>query len=240
MKLGVMQPYFLPYIGYISLIKHTDMFILLDEVQFIRHGWIERNRILKPTEGWQYIQAPLQKYHQKDLIKNVQINNDIDWKRKILSQIEHYKKGAPYYRDAVDLLKNIFSEKYSTIVELNNNSLRSICEYLSIKNDIRVFSEMNLSIEPVSEPDDWALNISKALHADEYWNPTGGASFFKKEKYDNANIILKFHENILAEYPQKKDRTFEPWLSILDIIMYNSPDRINQMLDNYRNYSEIN
>ena len=235
MKLGIMQPYFLPYIGYISLIKHTDMFILLDEVQFIRHGWIERNRILKPTEGWQYIQVPLQMYHQKDLIKNIRINNEIDWERKILSQIGHYKKKAPYYYHAIDLLKNIFSRKYSTIVELNNYALNCVCDYLFINKDIRVFSEMNLSIEPVSEPDDWALNISKALNAGEYWNPSGGVSISNKEKYDRANIILKFHETVMERYPQKANTTFEPWLSILDVIMHNTPDRINQMLDNYKN-----
>ena len=201
MKLGIMQPYFLPYIRYFSLIKHTDMFILLDEVQYIRHGWIERNRILKPTESWQYIQIPLQKHLQKDLIKDIQINNEIDWEKKILSQVEHYKKKAPYYRHTVDLLKNIFSGKYSTIVELNNDGLHSVCDYLSIKMDIRIFSEMNLSIEPVLEPDDWALNISKALNADEYWNPFGGESIFCKEKYDKANIILKIHEIVMEEYP---------------------------------------
>ena len=71
MKLGIMQPYFAPYLGYISLIKHTDEFILFDTVQFIRHGWIERNRILKPGGGWQYIAIPLVKHSQKTLICDI-------------------------------------------------------------------------------------------------------------------------------------------------------------------------
>lgn len=75
MKLGIMQPYFLPYLGYISLIKNTDKFILFDTVQFIRHGWIERNRILKQTGGWQYIQIPLEKKQMSTVIKDVKINN---------------------------------------------------------------------------------------------------------------------------------------------------------------------
>jgi len=236
MKLGIMQPYFLPYIGYISLVKHTDMFVLLDEVQFIRHGWIERNRILKPAEGWQYIQVPLKKRHQSDLIKNIKINNDIDWERKILAQIEHYKKKAPYYRRAVDLLENIFSKKYTSIVALNHEALHSVCDYLSIKKDIRIYSEMNLSIGPLVEPDDWALNISKALNADEYRNLPGGKSIFNREKFDKANITLNFHQIAMDEYPQKANTTFEPNLSILDVIMYNSPEKINQMLDNYKHF----
>jgi len=233
MKAGIMQPYFLPYIGYISLIKHTDKFILLDEVQFIRHGWIERNRILKPNEGWQYIQVPLQKHHQVDLIKNIEINNDTEWEKKILAQIEHYKKKAPYYRQTFDLLQNIFSKKYTSIVELNKYSLQSVCEYLSIKTEIQVFSEMNLSIEPVLEADDWALNISKALNADEYINPPGGVSIFNKEKYEKANIALKFLKIEMKEYLQKSYPTFEPGLSILDVLMFNSVEEVNDLLDRY-------
>ena len=233
MKLGIMQPYFLPYIGYISLIKHTDMFILLDEVQFIRHGWIERNRILKPTEGWQYIQVPLQKHTQTELIKNIKINNDLNWGKKILSQIEHYKKKAPYYRRVVDLLKEIFSKQYTTIVELNKDSLNAICDYLSIKKDIHVFSEMGLTIDPISEPDEWALNISKALHANEYRNPHGGVSIFNKEKYDRANIALVFQEVKAEEYLQKTNQPFIPNLSILDVLMFNLPETANLMLDNF-------
>jgi len=233
MRLGIMQPYFLPYIGYISLIKHTDMFILLDEVQFIRHGWIERNRILKPTTGWQYIQVPLQKHSHTESIKNIQINNNLDWRKRILAQNEHYKKKAPYYRRVVDLLKEIFSKEYTTIVELNKDALNTICDYLSIKKDIRVYSEMGLTIEPVSGPDEWALNISKALQANEYRNPPGGISIFRKEKYDRANIALVFHKVKAEEYSQKNNQPFIPHLSILDVMMFNSIERTNELLMQY-------
>ena len=86
-KIGIMQPYFFPYLGYISLIKHTDEFMLFDPVQFIRHGWIERNRILKPGEGWQYIQVPLQKHSLTTDIKDIKIDNTQNWRVKLLSQL---------------------------------------------------------------------------------------------------------------------------------------------------------
>ena len=91
MKVAIMQPYFFPYLGYFGLINHTEKFILFDTVQFIRHGWIERNRILKPMEDWQYIAVPLKKHSQKTLIKDIEINNSIDWKNKIFAQLTHYK-----------------------------------------------------------------------------------------------------------------------------------------------------
>ena len=233
MKLGIMQPYFLPYLGYISLIKHTDMFILLDEVQFIRHGWIERNRILKPDKDWQYIQVPLQKHTQTAVIKDIKINNEIEWEKKIFAQIEHYKKKALYYRKVVDLLKNIFSKKHATIAELNQDALHAVCDYLSVKNDIRIYSEMGLTIDPVFESDEWALNISKAMNASEYRNPPGGVSIFHKEKYEKENIALVFHELNLEEYSQNTNHDFIPGLSILDVMMFNTPEKISQMLDNF-------
>ena len=233
MKLAIMQPYFLPYLGYFSLIKHTDEFILLDTVQFIRHGWIERNRILKPSDGWQYIMVSLKKHSRETLIKDIEINNEQQWKEKILAQLQHYKKQAPYFSNVIDILNEIFSKEYATIVDLNLASLKTVCNYLGINTPIQVFSLMNIDIEPANAPDEWALNICKALgNVDEYWNPPGGQSFFDRKKYENAGINLKFHSAILTDYDQKRN-VFEPWLSTIDVMMFNSEEEINKMLDNY-------
>lgn len=234
MKLAIMQPYFMPYIGYFSLIKHTDKFILFDTVQFIRHGWIERNRILKQNGGWQYIQVPIIKKDGRDtLIKDILINNKENWKAKILAQLQHYKKIAPFYFKTIQLLNDIFSYEYDDIVSLNRTSLRMVCEYLGINRDIEVFSKMNLDIKPAEAPDEWALNICAAIDgADEYWNPPGGMSFFDRSKYEKAGIKLFFQEMCENSYIQKQDN-FEPNLSIIDVLMFNSVEKVNQMLDDY-------
>lgn len=233
MKLGIMQPYFMPYLGYISLIKHTDMFILFDTVQFIRHGWIERNRILKPNDGWQYIQVPLVKFSQSTKIKDVKINNEIDWRNRILAQLQHYRKKAPYYNEVIDLLNDIFQNQYDDIVSLNYVSLKKVCEYLNISTPIHIFSDMNLEIEPALAPDEWALNICKAIpDATEYWNPPGGMDFFDRSKYDVANIKLFFQQMNLEPYNQRRE-VCELGLSIIDVMMFNSKEEINVMLDNF-------
>lgn len=234
MRLGIMQPYFFPYIGYISLIKHTDMFILLDTVQFIRHGWIERNRMLNPNDEWQYISVPLKKYHQKDQIQNVCINNHLKWKEKILAQLGHYKK-APYYNNVIDILHQVFDKEYDDIVTLNKVCLEKVCEYLKIPCEIRVFSKMNLNIEDVGNPDEWALNICKAIPlVTEYWNPPGGISFFDPTKFEKEDISLKFLKINLNSYPQRRGkRPFVADLSILDVMMFNSIKEIHHMLDDY-------
>ncbi|MEO5949569.1 MAG: WbqC family protein [Candidatus Saccharimonas sp.] len=228
-----MQPYFFPYIGYFSLIKHTDEFIIFDTVQFIRHGWIERNRILKQGGGWIYIKVPLKKFERETLIKNVEIDNLQDWKAKINAQLQMYKKTAPFYQETNELIDEIFKSDYTDIVSLNRVTLEKVCEYLGIKARISVYSDMDLEIDTPNAPDEWALNICKALgDVSEYWNQPGGMTFFDKTKYDKAGIDLRFIRVNLEEYDQKQP-IFEPGLSIIDVLMFNSPDKINEMIDNY-------
>lgn len=235
MKLGIMQPYFMPYLGYFSLIKHTDRFILFDTVQFIRHGWIERNRILKQDGTWQYFQVPIVKPDGRDTkIKDVRINNDTDWKSRIIGQLQHYKKRAPFYKDTIDLLNDVFSRSFDDIVTLNQVSLEKVCECLGFRKNIEVFSKMGLKVEDALAPDEWALNICKAIEgADEYWNPIGGLSFFDRTKYEKADIKICFQEMVLTPYRQLGNE-FEPGLSIIDVMMFNTPEAINQMLDDFK------
>lgn len=228
-----MQPYFFPYIGYFSLISHADMFILLDTVQFIRHGWIDRNRILKPNEGWQYIRMPLRKHSRYTIIKDIIINNDHDWGERIISQVQHYRKIAPYFNETICLLENAFKNKSSNIVEQNKMLLKIVCDYLCIKTPIDIFSEMKLIIEKVNSPDEWALNICKTIDGvTEYWNPPGGINFFDRTKYTSRGIKINFQKVRLPVYDQKSE-LFEAGLSIIDVIMFNPIDRIRRMLDDY-------
>jgi hypothetical protein len=230
-KVAIMQPYFLPYLAYFSLIKHTDQFVLFDPVQFIRHGWIERNRILKQNGGWIYVKVPLVKHSRETLIKDIKINNEINWQDKILAQLIVYKKKAPYYAQVNALLKELFNEEYKSITDINKKAIELVCDYLEIPCNIQVFSAMNLEIEKPNAADEWALNICKAMEeVTEYWNPKGGEKFFSKEKYLKEGIDLKFLH--LKEWQYKQfNSDFEPGLSIIDTMMFNSPSEINQMLN---------
>ena len=238
MKVAIMQPYFLPYLGYFSLIKHTKKFILFDTVQFIRHGWIERNRILKPNEGWQYINVPLRKHIQSTLIKDIRIDNSLNWKEKMLAQLMHYKKKAPFYNETINVLKSVLELDIDEITNLDYCLLREICKYLGINFDCEIFSQMNIKIESVKAPDEWALNICKSLNGvDEYWNPIGGLEFFDRNKYEKAGIKIKFLEHNLPFYSQRRGiENFENGLSIIDVMMFNDNDAVNEMLDDYELY----
>lgn len=233
MKIGIMQPYFFPYIGYFCLIKYVDEFMLFDPTQFIKHGWIERNRIIKPNGGWQYIAVPLIKHSHTEIIKNIKINNNDDWKDLVIRQLAHYKSKAKYFEETINVIKKGLDIETDSIVDLNRNVIAEVCKYLGIKTKITVFSELNLKIETPQAPDEWALNICRALkEVKEYINPPGGVGFFDKKKYDKYGLGLRFLSCKITPYVQKIGY-FEPGLSIIDVMMYNSVEDINKMLDDY-------
>lgn len=233
MKIGIMQPYFFPYIGYFSLMNAMDEFILFDTVQFIRHGWIERNRILSPVDGWQYVAVPLERHSRSTQISAIRINNNLAWKTKLLRQLEHYKKRAPHYESTIRIITNALEINTDNIVNLNKHILETICLYLGIDTKISVYSSMNLKIANVTSPDEWALNICNAVgNVDEYWNPEGGLEFFDCKKYLDKGINIKFLKMRDVPYSQFRP-TYESFLSIIDVLMFNSVDEIRVMLGEY-------
>ncbi len=233
MKLAIMQPYFFPYLGYFGLIRNTDSWIVFDTPQFIYHGWIARNRILDSKEGWQYINAPLRKHSRNTAIRDIQIRSEEKWKDKIFAKLTTYKKIAPYYTNISNLIHDIFEFDNDSIVKMNCHIIKNICSYLQIEWNYSIFSEMNIDIEKPSSPDEWALNICKNIgYVNEYWNLPGGKSFFDRKKYSDNNINLKFYNQILKPYYQKRNH-FEAGLSIIDVLMFNSVIEINLMFKNY-------
>ena len=182
MKLGIMQPYFFPYIGYFSLIKYVDRFVFFDTPQYISHGWVNRNRILKQDGTANYFIVPIKKTSHLTPINKVFVNNDIQWKEKIYGQLSVYKRKAPYYAHVMAVIKNILDKPWENLSALNICGIKEICKFLSISTPFDIFSQMDLEIGDVSASDEWALNITKAMGYDVYVNPPGGMSFFDREK----------------------------------------------------------
>ncbi|MGM0477966.1 MAG: WbqC family protein [Bacteroidota bacterium] len=222
MKLGIMQPYFLPYIGYFSLIDHVDHFILFDTPQFIRHGWIERNRVISSQGRPMYIKVPLVKKPRDTSIAEMNINQSVNWKEKIIAQINAYKKARNFH-SVKSLLLEALEYSGSSITQLNYHSLSVISNYLDIKTQISIWSDMNVEIKKANEPDEWALNITKALGADKYVNPENGLEFFSKEKFYKNNIDLQFIQSKQIPYNQGLEE-FIPYLSIIDVLMHCSKE----------------
>jgi hypothetical protein len=229
MKLGIMQPYFFPYTGYFDLIHHTDRWVVFDTPQYIRHGWVNRNRILHPTSGWQYVVAPVRKHSSRIPIREVRLAEGGDWRARLIGQLMHYRKRAPYFSDTVELVEQCLSGSETSLSRLNVAVIETLCARLEIAFDYAYFSEMDIDPAPVEEPGDWALRISVALGADEYVNPPGGRAILDPLKFEAAGVRLTFRSHRTLRYPCR-GYEFVPDLSIIDGLMWSSPLEIREHL----------
>lgn len=232
MKIAIMQPYLFPYIGYFSLIKNTDYFVFFDTPQYIRKGWINRNRILSTNGDVTYFTVPIQKADRNTPINKSVISYNYDWKVKILGQLNIYKK-APNYDKVINLVNDVFNTDTMLISDLAIKSIVKTCEYLDIDIKYDIFSKMNLVLPEVKEPDEWALYITKELGYDTYINPPGGMSFFNREKYQINDVDLQFLVQEIIQYRQNRE-VFIPALSMIDVMMFCSCNEINEMLCKYK------
>ena len=231
MKLGIMQPYFFPYIGYFQLMNAVDRWIVFDEIQFIDKGWINRNRILHPDpeKEWQFITLPLAKRGQFDKICDISIKSEIDWRAQILGKLTTYKKKAPCYNQTIDFIRDCFDTDETNLARLVTRMIKKTAMYLEIQTPIEVQSDMNLQLGEVQHAGQWALRISEALGATEYINPYGGAGIFKERDFEEASIKLSFHSPNFQHYIQRRDG-FIPGLSIIDVLMWNNKDDLQLLL----------
>ncbi|MDX1948971.1 MAG: WbqC family protein [Rickettsiales bacterium] len=230
MKLGIMQPYFFPYIGYFALIANTDNWVVFDITQYTPKTWINRNRVLHPNNGWQYITVPLSNSSINIKISEAKILSKEKSSQRILAQIEHYKKNAPYFQNVKKIIEKTFNETSSDyLIELNINSLKNICEYLEINFNYIIASKHNFTFHNNMKAGDWALEIASQLGANEYINPEGGKDLFNEKDFLERGIKLTILTSPKFEY-ECKNYNFEDRLSIIDVLMWNKPEDVRKII----------
>lgn len=233
MKLALMQPYFFPYLGYFDIINSVDKWVVFDRAQYIHRGWINRNRILHATSGWQYIIVPVKKHTHETLIKDIMIDNEQNWKRKIIGKHQHYKKKAPYYDETLAFVEDCLAIEENFISRLNVSILDKVCKRLGIRFNYSYLSQMDIELDPIEGPGDWGLRLSEKMAAEEYVNAPGGTHLFDEHNFREGNIKLTFRKLPTFEYSCSV-YNFIPDLSIIDLFMWNKPETIKQYLDKYQ------
>lgn len=232
MILGIMQPYFFPYLGYFDVINRADKWIVFDGVKYSHKSWVNRNRILHPKEGWQYISVPVHKSSENARICDVVPVDMRLAEQRILGQLEHYRKRrAPFFREVVDLVKKTFATpNLNSISDLNVAGLKWVCDCIGIKFDYSIFTQLKLELPTINHPGQWALEIADALKADCYVNPPGGKEIFLAHEWTERGIRLEFTDLVKFHYATGDFNPIEH-LSILDVLMWNEPVVIKRYLD---------
>ena len=232
LSLGIMQPYFFPYLGYFDVINRVDKWIVFDRVKYSHKGWINRNRILHPQDGWQYISVPVHRHVGEGRICDVTPVDLALAEQRILAQLQHYRKGrAPFFKEVSELVRRVFTAPdLVSLSDLNVSTLREVCAYLQISFDYMVFSKMGLDLPEIKHPGQWALEICDRLGAKRYLNPPGGKQIFIPSEWEARGIELQFTELVDFHYSCVGYAPVER-LSVLDVLMWNEPVAVKSYLD---------
>lgn len=228
MKIGIMQPYFLAYIGYWQLLNLVDKYVLYDNIEFTKKGWINKNRLLCNGTD-KLFSIPLKKASDYLDVKERFISDTYD-RKLFLKQIDTYYHRAPYFEEIYPLMKEIIMFEKDILFEYIEHSIRCICEYLDIKTEIIISS--TLQYDNNLKGQDKVLAICQALNATEYYNSIGGTKLYDSEEFEKREISLKFLQADFIEYKQFQNE-FVSNLSILDVLMFNSRDTVKGYLSRY-------
>ncbi len=226
MKIAIMQPYFLPYIGYWQLLHAVDQFVVYDNIKYTKKGWINRNRYLLENKD-KYFTIPLQKDSDYLNICERQISNSYN-KNKLFRQISSAYKKAPYYAPIIDIFHTILFYNETNLFDYIFHSIKIICSILDIKTNIIISSSLPCN-QTLKSPQR-IFDICNYLKANTYINPIGGTKLYSKEEFATHDINLLFHQSLPITY-QQTATSFIPYLSILDILMFNNINEVKNFLE---------
>lgn len=224
MKLAIMQPYFLPYIGYFQLIAASDLFIVYDNIKYTKKGWINRNRMLRNGEPATF-SLPLQAGSDSlDVDQRLLAPDPHKW----LAQLKEAYRRAPQFAATLPLLEAIAASPERNLFRFLHQALLATCAHLGIQTPVRVSS--TVPVDHGLKSQDKVLALCAALGADTYVNPIGGTELYGREDFAAHGIDLRFLRARPLEYPQFGaqfgDSPFVPWLSIVDVLMFNPLDTV--------------
>ncbi len=227
MIIGSHQPYLFPYFGYWQLMNVVDTYVIADNLQYIKKGYINRNYIL--NNGTQHrFTLEVRGVHFATPINEIKVGYNSE---KILKTIFHAYKKAPYFNEVYLLIENILLNEEKNLSKYIGHSIENIANYLEM--DTKFIYESDLEIDYSQSPQSVIINICKILNSNHYINAIGGQELYKKKPFEKEGIVLNFLKTNEIKYKQFNDE-FVQNLSIIDIMMFNSKYEIINMLEEYR------
>lgn len=231
-----MQPYFFPYIGYFQLMNAVDEFIVYDNIEFTKKGWINRNRILVNGED-AYITLPLKKDSDYLDIKDRFLADTWTQERvKMLNRIKDSYRKAPQFKEVFPLIESCILFEEKNLFNFIFNTIHQIKSHFRIATVLKKSSE--ISFDNTLKSEEKVIAICKSIEAKQYINPIGGITLYDSVRFSKENIELTFIKPEPQPYFQFEN-PFVPYLSILDVMMFNDSDKCSQMLSSFRLLSGV-
>ncbi len=218
---AIMQPYFLPYIGYFQLIAAVDLFIVYDNIKYTKKGWINRNRLLQNDKDVMF-SLPLKKDSDSLNVCERELAADFN-RHKLLHQFKNAYRHAPYFAQTFPLIEQVVAYDQSNLFDFLHHSIVKVCEHLGITTKIEISSSIN--IDHALKNQDKVVALCEAVSASVYVNTIGGIDLYSKETFHDKGFALKFIQSKPFDYRQF-DSVFVPWLSIIDVMMFNTLETV--------------
>jgi hypothetical protein len=229
--ISMMQPYLFPYLGYFQLIEASDAFVLVDDLQFVKGSWMNRNRVLTHDGQPKLITFPLRKGSRRAAINERWLSDTFDEEAKaLLIMLEHSYKKAPYRAEVLALLTSIFANPDRNLARFTENSIRALCRYMKIDTPIHILSE--LADTRQMDKQDRIIKVAQQLGGTRYLNSIGGVPLYCPDYFASHDLQLRFIKMDEVTYPQLTSE-FVPSLSIIDVLMFNSIDAVKELLTRY-------
>jgi hypothetical protein len=232
LSIGIMQPYFLPYIGYFQLIAAVDEFVIYDKIKYTKKGWINRNRFLLNGADASFT-LPLQAASDDVDVVDRDLAEAFN-RKKLLNQLRSAYAKAPHFDSAFALIERIVGHPDNNLFRYIHHSVTLVCAHIGINTPITVSS--SIAIDHGLRAQAKVMALCNARGAGVYINPIGGTGLYSPEDFAAQGIELKFHKASSFEYPQFGN-AFVPWLSIVDVLMFNPLERVQDAV--FNNYTLV-
>lgn len=226
MCIGIMQPYFFPYIGYFQLINCVEKFVIYDDVNFIKGGWINRNNILLNGDK-SFINVLMNGSSSFKKINEIKIDKNHN---KSIFKIEQAYRNAPYFQDFFPILKEIILYDSDQLSIYLTNSITKISSYIGLNTEIYLSSNIEKDNSLIGQ--NKVIEICKKLKSKTYINSIGGQNLYNSNDFNNHNIKLFFLKTNDFNYKQYENN-FVPNLSIIDVLMFNSIEKVKSFLNDF-------
>lgn len=232
-KVAIMQPYVFPHIGYMNLVNASDNFVFYDDVNFIKRGWINRNRIMLMGEPYRF-SIPLKRQSQNVLIKDTEVTNLTKFADKFLEQLNLSYKKSPYKDVVLDYVKEVLDGRHVSISEVAIASVELFFRYLGVSKSFHYSSDEFAATRGL-EKAERLIKITKLLQSNDYINAIGGTTLYEKEFFSSRGVRLLFVKPTMKPYEHCNAiaSNFNAGLSIIDLMMNLSIEEIRMNLDSF-------
>lgn len=212
----ILQPSYLPWLGYFAQLHRSDVFIVYDNVQFDKHGWRNRNRI-KTAQGPQWLTVPVSP-HGKPTNREIAIDNKQPWRKKHLASLRQNYARAPFFKDYIGIFDEIYTRDWERLIDLNHECFMALNRALGIEREVHFASEWQVEGDPVER----LIELCRKVGANHFFEGAAGKDYIDAARFTNAGITLEFQDYCCQPYPQQHGE-FVPYLSVVDLLFNCGP-----------------